>query len=149
MTPSTNALLPVGNQAGFCKAYLAQLGSETAIAVCGTCYWEPAQHAATGRNTNFAWRLALSNPSAWLAQARAHVGAWSSATRQQLHGLAWQPRQWVAAIQSSSLRELAGRWKGRLGAVLGPKPQGAGQVQLVAYRPGAGNLAAWWAQHHK
>lgn len=77
------------------------------------------------------------------------LSPWGWQLKRRLSLGLWQPRHWVSAMQQSGLRKLLGSWKGRLRPVAGLEPQRAGQVQLVAYKPGAGHLSAWWTQHHK
>lgn len=60
----------------------------------------------------------------------------------------WQPNKWLPALQRSTVWELVSSWAGNLEAVV-KQPHGAGQVQLIAYKPGAGQLSAWWAHNHR
>lgn len=55
--------------------------------------------------------------------------------------------KWLAALQQSTAWD-ARSWPERLRA-LRHQPQKAGQVQLIAYKPGAGQLSAWWSQPHR
>ena len=60
----------------------------------------------------------------------------------------WQPNKWLPALQQSTVWELVRCWAGNLEAVV-RQPHGAGQVQLMAYKPGAGQLSSWWTQNHR
>ena len=60
----------------------------------------------------------------------------------------WQPNLWLPAMQQTTVWKLVSSWAGKLGEVV-KQPHGAGRVQLIAYKPGAGQLSAWWTQNHK
>lgn len=60
----------------------------------------------------------------------------------------WQPKQWLlTALQHSTAWHFKS-WQDLVGAFW-KQPHRAGQVQLIAYKPGAGQLSAWWTQNHK
>lgn len=66
-----------------------------------------------------------------------------------LPSLLRHPSQWPAAVQRSTAWKLVSSWQARLGRVLSQQPHRAGQVQLIAYKPGAGQLSAWWTRNHR